>query len=451
VDVDQSLSPSLLEKVSYLGVLLKSFRQGEVAIAKLLDITLGHKRIERLTQRIGAERVAESDGEIADFEALTLMQKVAGPSGVTPPKSAVVMGDGGRFQRNRKNPDASSEKTSHWFEYKGGLCAGLAGRHDGVAPGLAAVDPCPDVPTFLLNSEQMETLTREIGQRAAGVPEQEEPATGETIDLELAEGLSELERLVEAAQTGGDAPAVDSSRELPMSPALESRDVVATTENSRRFGLKLAARAWKLGLFQAEFKAFVGDGGAWIWTIFEQHFQPFGFTPVVDIIHAVTHLYAAAMAGRPPSEGEPAYRQWVRWLWQGEVHKVIAALASRQAELGLPREEDGKTSPRRIVSDSVTYFQNQQSRMCYPKYRKLGLPITSSHMESAIKELNYRIKGTEKFWNGGGEPVLQLKSDSLSASDPLSVFWKTRQTNRTGLHSSTGKRKSPTPKAESAA
>jgi hypothetical protein len=36
VDVDQTLSPTLLEKVSYLGTQLKSFRQGETAIDKLL-------------------------------------------------------------------------------------------------------------------------------------------------------------------------------------------------------------------------------------------------------------------------------------------------------------------------------------------------------------------------------------------------------------------------------
>lgn len=79
MNVDQSLSPSLLEKVSYLGTLLKSFRQGEAAIAKLLDMTLGHKRIERITERIGAERVAESDRETEEFQALTLMEKLAGP------------------------------------------------------------------------------------------------------------------------------------------------------------------------------------------------------------------------------------------------------------------------------------------------------------------------------------------------------------------------------------
>ena len=63
------LSPSLLEKVSYVGTLLKSFRQGDVAIEKLLDISLGHKRLERITECIGAERLVEADQEVAAFQA----------------------------------------------------------------------------------------------------------------------------------------------------------------------------------------------------------------------------------------------------------------------------------------------------------------------------------------------------------------------------------------------
>src|SRR5690554_2841801 len=45
INVDESLSPSLLEKVSYLGTLLHSFPAGETAIRKLLEMTLGRKRI----------------------------------------------------------------------------------------------------------------------------------------------------------------------------------------------------------------------------------------------------------------------------------------------------------------------------------------------------------------------------------------------------------------------
>lgn len=33
---------------------MNSFRQGDVAIENLLDISLGHKRLEHLTERIGA-------------------------------------------------------------------------------------------------------------------------------------------------------------------------------------------------------------------------------------------------------------------------------------------------------------------------------------------------------------------------------------------------------------
>jgi hypothetical protein len=172
------------------------------------------------------------------------------------------------------------------------------------------------------------------------------------------------------------------------------------------------------------------------------YFQPFEFIPILDVIHAVTYVYAAAMAGRTRAEGASVFRQWVTWLWQGKMSELIAALAARQKELGLPNPQESATSPRSIVSRALTYLQNQQGRMRYPEYRKLGLPITSSHMESAIKELNYRLKGTEKFWSeGGGEGVLQLKSDTLSASDPLTVFWHQRNQTRTGLRSNVGRRK----------
>ena len=71
--------------------------------------------------------------------------------------------------------------------------------------------------------------------------------------------------------------------------------------------------------------------------------------------------------------------------------------------------------------------------MDYPRYRKLGLPITSSLMESTVKQLNRRIKGTEKFWTDPrAEAMLQLKADTLSDSDPLKTFWSTAAHPRNG-------------------
>ena len=431
IDVGQELSPSLLEKSVYIGVLLKSFPQGATAIEKLIDMVLGRKRLERLTERIGTERIQERDQERDEVEQLTLMQKIAGPAGVTPPVACAVMADGGRVQRTECQPDSKT----HWVEYKAGLCLELGNLTDAQDPTPPDGDPCPQVPPFLMNFEQVETLTREIGQQAAGVdePDSAETATG-TVDLDV----SNIEELITLAKVEPQAKA-RSKRELPLSPRVKRRDVVATLGDIKEFSRLLVARVWKLGLFQAKRKAFVGDGGTWIWRLWEREFKAFGFVPILDIIHAVTYVFAAATAGRLKNAGWPVYQEWITWIWQGEVGRVIAALETRQKELGEPTEADGDTSPRTIVADTLRYLRNQQSRMNYPEYRKQGLPITSSHMESTIKELNFRIKGSEKFWGeSGGEAVLQLRADTLCDSDPLKFFWQRRVTNRTGFHSSAG-------------
>jgi len=46
--------------------------------------------------------------------------------------------------------------------------------------------------------------------------------------------------------------------------------------------------------------------------------------------------------------------------------------------------------------------------MDYPAYRQAGLPVTTAWMESLVKEINYRVKGTEMFWNDpeGAEAIL---------------------------------------------
>ena len=432
----------MLDKVSYLGTLLHSFPAGETAIRKLLEMTLGRKRIERLTERIGTERVEERQGEIEFFKNLTLTEKLVGPKGVEVPEAAAVMDDGGRFQKTTRNEDSKT----HWHEFKAGFCAALKGRSDDLPAGEDAVDPIPEVPQFLLNLDQVETLTREIGKKAADVPEGDEAssddiADAERISLEDLSGLEQLQKLLSPAEPPCDEPSSQKKDKQRLSPEIQYRDVVATSKNSDAFGVQLAARAWSMGLFQAKRKACVGDGGVWLWTIWERWFKPFEFLPILDIIHAVTYLYAAAMARRPRKEGAAVYGRWMTWVWQGEVAKVISELSRRQEELGLPTDDESDTSPRKIVDRALTYLQNQKSRMDYPRYRKLGLPITSSLMESTIKQLNRRIKGTEKFWSDkGGEAMLQMKADTLSDSDPLANYWTRRQNQQTGLHRCCGRK-----------
>ena len=406
LDVDQSLSPELLEKATCLGTILSSFPQAHAASARLLEQVLGIKRLQRLTERIGVERVAQRDVQTEAFGHLSLMQKQAAPRGVKAPEVVAIMPDGGRLQLCSEN----EKSRTHWHEYKAGCLKILESEP-------SAKDPCPEVPEMFLQRVRIEKLTREIGQKAAEVeaPDPESPTSSGSPSFPL--------------PTAG-VP-------LPEPPKVLSSDVIATRRNSKEFGKMLAARAWSLGMFASSRKAYVGDGSSWIWTIWQQQFKPFGFVPILDIIHALTYVYAAATAGQTRERGWGVYVRWITWIWQGQVTQVLAELSQRQQDLGLPSDEDGSTSARRIVSEALTYLQNQSGKMDYPQYRRQGLPITSSHIESTVKLLNHRLKGSEKFWSeSGAEALLQLKADTLSDTGHWEHFWHTRPNTMTGTRPS---------------
>jgi hypothetical protein len=381
---------------------LSSFPQAHKASEELLEQVLGIKRIERLTERIGGERVAQRDAETAGFDALPLVEKLAAPPGVKPPKLAGVFPDGGRLQLCEEN----DESRTHWHEYKASCLKVMSSE-------TFEEDPCPDVPPMFLQWERIERLTREIGKKAADVQPGAAPVEPPT-----------------AADPPDPPSDADASYEPPK---VQSSDVIATRRNCREFGKMLLARAWSLGMLASPRKACVGDGSSWIWGIWQRHFKAFGFVAILDVIHALTYVFAAATAGRPPDEGWQIYRRWITWVWQGEVTRVIGELAARQQQLGPSSETDGPTSVRRIVHDALTYLQNQSAKMNYPEYRKQGLPITSSHIESTVKLLNHRVKGTEKFWSeAGAEALLQLKADTLSDTGHWEKFWRTRPHTMTG-------------------
>lgn len=137
------------------------------------------------------------------------------------------------------------------------------------------------------------------------------------------------------------------------------------------------------------------------------------------------YVYAAAMAGRAANEGWACYRDWAQWLWSGEVARIIAALLQRQQALGLPGKDEAGT-PRAQVASSLGYLTNHRERMKYHEYCKQGLPITSSAIESTVKQINRRIKGTEKFWAEGPHPMLHLIADRLSQTNAVDDFWSRR-------------------------
>jgi len=59
--------------------------------------------------------------------------------------------------------------------------------------------------------------------------------------------------------------------------------------------------------------------------------------------------------------------------------------------------------------------------------------MVSSYVESAVKQFNYRVKGSEKFWTEeGAEEILQLRGDHLRDDRPLESFWRRREAAESG-------------------
>lgn len=174
--------------------------------------------------------------------------------------------------------------------------------------------------------------------------------------------------------------------------------------------------------------AFVGDGLPWNWSVWKRYFS--NFIPILDFIHALSYLYAAALAMHSEfSLAWSCYLRMARACWQGRATETIDQLKLWLAPHGLDDKSklDDK-DPRKPIVDAARYLRNNRSRMDYPRYRRLGLPVTSALMESLVKEVNYRVKGTEMFWNDpdGAEAILQVRAAALCDDDRLTRYLTTR-------------------------
>ena len=198
------------------------------------------------------------------------------------------------------------------------------------------------------------------------------------------------------------------------------RTFLSSMSTSQVFGPQMRREAQRRRFDGARRKAFVGDGLPCNWTIQKTHFRD--YVPILDFVHAVSHLFAASVAcfGKT-EEAWNAYTTWMCRVWQSDVVSVIDELKSHQRRIGEPPDGVGDDDPRECLRLEIGYLENNGNRMDYVSYRCQGLPTTSAWMESAVKELNYRVKGTEMFWNNpsGAEAILRIRAAALSDDDRL--------------------------------
>ena len=332
----------MLQKVVYAGAQSRSFRQAHGALAALAELDVSEKQVERLTEQIGDERVAQRNQAVEAFLKLPLMAKVSSPLAVSPDLAVVEM-DGGRLQildragptsepapeqeptgddpAYRDEPECDGESArkdaGYWREDKIGVLIKMSSKE-------SSEDPCPEIPEHFINPLFVGKLTREIHGSAAAV-EQSSAAEVEAMKEEHAKGKHDW------------------------IPKPLVRTVVATKEKAKRFAEFLAQAAWARGFAGARRKAFVADGASTNWAIHRRWFSD--YTGILDFIHCLSYVFAAAMAGCQFTTGWNTYVAWITALWGGQVDTVISGLEAppggdRSADPGRARHQPTQRGQR---------------------------------------------------------------------------------------------------------
>jgi hypothetical protein len=399
-----------LGKIAREATRSTSFDAATESLSDLAEVDLSGRQVGRIAHELGEQLRDARDQQVNDFQDHRLV-----PETDVAPKLAVISLDGGRYQI-RSEGQGPGVHDPAWREDKVADLVTMSTRsHD--------QDPHPELPRCFTRKNEVVELVQGITAQGA-LADVIDPTAEPTVPLTV-------------FQPAEDRP--DGS--WPPEPLV--RTCQATTRPSEAFGPMVAAEAQRRNFFAATLRAFLGDGGLWIWTIHRLFFPT--FEPIVDFVHVLTYVYLAAKAVGGTAEAIwQRYLRWAQACWQGRVAEVLEEL--RQALEGMtpPAEsrEEKPSDPYHVVSRAIGYFEHNQPRMDYPRYRQAGLPVTSGRVESLIKQFNRRVKGTEKFWNEDqAETILQLRAAQLSEDDRLSKHLKTRPISPFRQYKATKRRK----------
>jgi len=362
---------------------LHSFADAAFALG-LSGLSISARHVQQLTQEVGADLARIRDEQLPRRWRGELPSRVA-----TTPEVVAVEVDGGRLRTRADDLG----RGVHEAQNKEDKIACLVTLQS-VA---RAEDPQPQPPPSFVQPRRIQRLVQQMAGQAS-----DPLAGGEQTPVEPAE--QEL------------AVAVLDPQAEPWSPRRLVRTCVASLVNSRSFGPLMAAEAQSRDFYAAKRRAFVADGQAYNWSIHRGYFAD--FVPIVDLLHVVCYLFKTAQAVEAEPQRWPLYLRWLRLCWQGQAPEVVTQMERYQEWIGQPPpgEDLPATDPRRLLAEALSYLRNNTERMDYPRYRREGLPTTSSLVESLVGEFNARVKGKQKFWNrpSGAEAMLQVRAALLS-------------------------------------
>lgn len=390
----RELTPKVIRKITVLAGETRSYKRGVIALREA-DVPVSIKTVERIVHDIGGELAARRDSDPKTDDALALRSD-------RPPELAIAECDGGRIRCRHPDQGPGVHPVGEgWRETK--VACLIRAQHQ-----TFKEDPRPEPPECFSDPHHVAKLAETEALSVAAPIPQDPPASPEDTDKSLEE-----------------SPAIQP---IDWRPKRLVRTVLASMAEAKEFGKQMQREAKRRLFFESPAKAFLGDGLSWNWSIWKERFSD--FTPILDFIHTLSYVFIAAKSVFPesPANAWSQYLVWMRGCWQGEVGQVLDELRIWQAKLGRPPADAVDQDPRKILAKTITYLENNRDRMRYDEYRRQGLPITTAWMESLVKEMNYRVKGTEMWWNDpeGAEAILQIRAASLSEDDRLARHLDTR-------------------------
>ena len=385
----RELTPLLVLKIGVTAAETRSFERGEKVMKDVAGVAVSAKTIERVVHDIGRELAERRDSDPKSDQALAICPENA-------PDLAVVECDGGRIRTREPGHGPGVHLSGEGWREDKNACLIRAQRT------TFSEDPQPEPPECFCDLNHVAKI-----------------AETEALSLAAPVPMNPTARDGAASEEAGKPPEWRPKRLV--------RTVLSSLAEARTFGKQMEREAKRRRFFEAPAKAFLGDGLPWNWTIWKLFFR--GFTPILDFIHVLSYLFVAAKAVHTePVDAWSQYLVWMRGCWQGDVSQVLDELKHWQQKLGEPPKDAAESDPRKVLAKTVTYLENNRARMNYPEYRRQGLPVTTAWMESFVKELNYRVKGTEMFWNNpdGAEAILQVRAAALCDDDRLVNHLRTR-------------------------
>jgi len=196
-----------------------------------------------------------------------------------------------------------------------------------------------------------------------------------------------------------------------------STSYVGKIEEVDRFGDRLYAEAVRRGLNQAKQVVMLGDGAPWVWNLCDLHFP--GAVQIVDFYHAAEHLVAIARLLHPNDEA-----QWKAWFGKARKRLKRGKLAQIIAEV---KGRFGRGRQKEELLKALAYFEKNQERMRYDRFREQGWFIGSGVVEAGCKSvIGQRLKQSGMHWSvRGANAIIALRC--CLESGGFEDYWESRR------------------------